>query len=248
MNPSSTDRHVFIADVHLRREEIAKRDALVRLMDELARPGAHLYILGDLFDVWIGPAQFAAEPEMAPVLEAMGRVVASGAKLTFFHGNRDFYMGNFLTRRLGAETVRNASIVEIGGRRTYLTHGEFLCGGDQIHHFMRGLLRSPFLATLYHFFPVHMKYGSSRIYRSISLRRNPTARRRSHGIELPALRRLLRKGVEVVICGHIHEASDRTIREAGRELRLIVLPPWTDRGWALEHALGEFAMRRIDFT
>ena len=243
-----SERHVFVADVHLRREETQKRDALIRLFSELSRPGVHLYLLGDLFNVWIGEVQLEAEPEMVPVVEAMGRLVQSGAGLTFFHGNRDYSMGDYLSREIGAETVRYWKIIELDGRKTYLNHGDLLCTADQLYHVSRWFMRNRLAVGLTRFFPLQLKYGIARSYRSISRRQDPQRHRRRHGINRAKVRRLMARGVELIICGHIHEQVDHTYRHRGRQTRVIALPPWREYGSALVYADGEFAFRRVDFT
>jgi UDP-2,3-diacylglucosamine hydrolase len=243
-----SERHVFVADVHLKRDETAKRDALIRVIDALAAPGTRLYLLGDTFDVWIGAGQLEAEPEMRPVIDAMERFTRSGGALAYFHGNRDFYMGRWLTRRMGAETVRDSKTISLDGRRTHLTHGEGLCTADQLHHFVRWMLQSPVLTAVFHLLPRELKYGASRAYRGISTRIRPRHQAPRHGINRAVLNRLIRRGIEVVICGHAHAPADRVLRHAGREARLIVLPPWTDRGWMLEYSDGAFALKAIDYA
>ncbi len=243
-----SERHVFVADVHLTRREMPKREALVRLIDGLARPGVRLYLLGDIFDVWIGAVQLEAEPETLSVIDAMARFVQAGGALTFFHGNRDFYMGRFLTRRVGAETVRGGKLVTLDGRRAWLSHGEMLCTSDHLYYFVGSLLRTPFFTALFHALPADMRYGASRTYRDISLRVRPRGQGARHGVSREAVRRLMRRGVEIVICGHVHEPSDRVVRWRGREARVIVLPPWTDRGWALEYSGGAFALKPVDYS
>ncbi len=242
-----SERHVFVADVHLKRDETAKRDALVRAIDALARPGTRLYLLGDTFDVWIGAGQLESEPEMRPVIDAMERFVRAGGALTYFHGNRDFFMGRWLTRRMGAETVRGGKTVSLDGRSAYLAHGETLCTADQLQRFVRWLVQSPVLTAVFHLLPRELKYGASRVYRDISTRVRPRGPAVRHGINRAALNRLIRRGVEVVICGHVHAASERVLRHDGRETRLIVLPPWTDRGWMLEYAGGRFSLNAIEY-
>ncbi len=238
---------MFVADVHLKRDETAKRDALIRLIDSLARPGMRLYLLGDVFDVWIGEVQLETEPEMRPVIEAMERFVKSGGALTFFHGNRDFYMGRFLTRRAGAETVRRSKVIDLDGRRTWLAHGDLLHAPDQLHRFVRWLLRTPVLTAVFYALPRDMKYGTSRTYQGISSRVRPRPEVPKHEIDRAAIRRLARRGIDVVICGHAHVPVDRVVRHGGREIRLIVLPAWTDRGWALEYSGGAFELKAVDY-
>ena len=243
-----SERHVFVADVHLRREELAKRDAFIRLLSERSRPGVHLYLLGDLFNVWIGEVQLKTEPEMVPVIEAMRQLVRAGAGLTFFHGNRDYSMGNYLSREIGAETVRYWKIIELDGRKTYLNHGDLLCTADQLYHVSRWFTRNPLFLGLSRFFPVQLKYGIARAYRSISRRQDPHRHWKRHGINRAKVRKLMRRGVELIICGHIHERVDHTYRHRGRQTRVIALPPWHKHGSALSYANGKFSFRHVDFT
>ena len=243
-----TERHVFFADVHLRHEQTTKRDALLRVLDELARPGVHLYSLGDMFDTWIGPDHVKVEKELAPVLEAIGRFTASGAKFTWFHGNRDFYMGNFLTTRMGAETVTETKILELDGRRIYLGHGDQLCTGDQLYHVARWFIRGPVIWSICRMFPLSLKFEMVHAYKNISQRQVPRRSRERHGINPGRIAALMHQGIDVIICGHVHEAQDRIIGDADRECRLIVLPPWDEKGTLLEYVDGDFVVTDVEFA
>jgi UDP-2,3-diacylglucosamine hydrolase len=243
-----SELQVFLADVHLRREELAKRDALVRYLAGISRSGVHVHLLGDLFNTWIGQAQLEDEPELVPVFDAMQTLVRSGAKLTFFHGNRDYPIGNDLTRTLGAETVRYSKVIDLGGRRTFLTHGDLLCTSDRLYHLARFFMRGPISGFLFRLLPTDIKYGIVSGVRGLSERRDPMRRGKRHGIHPAKVRRLMRRGVEIIICGHVHEHQDRVYRRRGRELRLITLPQWETQGAALEYAAGNFTLKTVDFA
>lgn len=243
-----TERHVFVADVHLRREELAKRDALIGYLSGIAAPGVHLYVLGDLFDAWVGPVQLETEPELGPVIEALGRFIDAGGKLTFFHGNRDYCMADYLTRRFGAETVYYWKIIDLDGRKTYLNHGDLLCTGDQLYQLARLVMRNRFLVGLFlRFFPPRLRLGFGLAYRGVSERR-PAHRKERSGISRDKVRRLIRRGVELIVFGHVHEHIDRVYRVGDRQARLISLPVWQEHGVVLEYAHGDFTLRTINFT
>jgi len=241
-------RHVFVADLHLRRGECAKRDAFIDMVEGLSGSDVHLHILGDLFDLWLGSTQLRAEPEWEPMLDAMGRLVAAGGRLAFYHGNRDFCMGDYLTRTLGAETVRRAKTLDVDGQRLYLTHGDLLCTGDQLYHLARRVSRWPVVTALWWCLPMRWKYGCSGVYRNVSHRQDASRRPSRHGISPRKLRELSSRGVDVVVCGHIHQQSDRVHRYGERRLRVITLPVWRERGAVLEYADGVFRMDTVDFA
>ena len=243
-----SERHLFVADVHLRREEAGKRRAFIRLLDDHARPDVHLWVLGDLFDLWIGSVQIALEPEWRELFDAFARFVDAGAKLTFFHGNRDYCMGRYLTRTLGAETVAVGKTLELDGRRVHLTHGDMLCTGDQAYTLLRALVRGPLFDLFWSCVPARWKVGLSGIYRSASLRHVPDREEARHGLSRTALRRLVRRDVELLICGHIHRPIEGRFRRGDRELEVRTLPAWEDRGAVLEYADGRFALLSVDFA
>jgi UDP-2,3-diacylglucosamine hydrolase len=242
------ERHVFVADVHLRREERSKRDALVKFISDLPADGVHLHLLGDLFNVWVGDVQPELETELLPVIEAMRKFIERGGKLTFFHGNRDYCMQDYLTRRIGAETVFYWKIIDLDGRRTYLTHGDLLSRGDQLYHVARWFMRGPISMRLWRLFPVEWRYGFTGAYRNMSQRQEGDRRAKRYNINRFKVQRLMRRGVSLVICGHVHEYTDRTYRHRGRETRIITLPPWREHGSALEYSNGVFVLKTIDFA
>jgi UDP-2,3-diacylglucosamine hydrolase len=243
-----SDTHVFIADVHLHREDLAKRDALIRFVGEWAVPGTRLYVLGDLFDVWVGRDQLDDEPELRPVFDALRAFCDAGGTLTVFHGNRDFPLGDHLTREAGAETVPDTKTIELAGQRVHLSHGDLLCTGDYAYRMARAALRNPLVQWVYTHLPIAIRYGFARGYRDLSQRQDALRRRARHGIARADLVRLARKGIDVVICGHVHERTDGRRRLNGRELRLLTLPEWSAKGSALIYANGTFGLHEIKFA
>ena len=242
------ERHVFVADLHLQRDHPRKTDGFLRFVSELPKRGLHLYVLGDLFDVWIGSVQLRTEPEWNPVVDALGDVVTGGGVLSFFHGNRDYCMGRYLTRAIGAETVPAAKTVEVDGHKIYLTHGDLLCTGDQLYHVARWFMRGPISSLIWKCMPTDWRYGFYSGYRRISKNQDPSRKRVRHGVNRTRLKRLARRGVEVIVCGHLHEHTDRVERFPGGAIRLITLPVWEEHGSFLEYVDGEFVLKRVDFA
>ena len=241
-------RHVFLADVHLRRDDVRRRETFVRLVDGLAEADVRLYVLGDLFDFWLGPAQLEVEPEWQTVFDALGRVTAAGGQVTFFHGNRDYCMGRYLTRAIGAETVPHSTTIDLDGRRVLLTHSDMLCTCDQLYHVARRFTRGRLFSAVWWCVPSRLKFGCYRVYRNISRRQDRERRASRHGIDRAALRALVRRGIDVVVCGHVHAPSDRPFRHAGRTLRVITLPTWDDRPAVLEWTGGDFVLTPVEST
>jgi len=130
----------FISDLHLRPDSPAPFDALARLLRRIAGCDA-LYILGDLFDAWIG------DDDDAPHARATRRLLRdfsdSGAALYLMHGNRDFLLGEDFCAAAGATLLADPSRIELYGQPTLLMHGDSLCTRDTAYQAFRALTRQP---------------------------------------------------------------------------------------------------------
>jgi UDP-2,3-diacylglucosamine hydrolase len=123
-------RAVFFSDVHVAPERPEKTEALLAFLDRLRGEGCgHAYILGDLFNFWVGRGH-EAMPGYREVVERLAALRASGCGLTIVHGNRDFHLGEEIARATGALVVPDATTVRLGGRLVRLAHGDGLCLRD----------------------------------------------------------------------------------------------------------------------
>ncbi len=117
----------FIADLHLSPEQ----PQIMRLFTQFLSdppPITTLYILGDLFEYWIGDD--ACDEGYDEVIEALTKASANGLEIAIMHGNRDFLMGNDLAQRCGCRLIKNDSVVSIDNQRVLITHGDLLCSDD----------------------------------------------------------------------------------------------------------------------
>lgn len=132
---------LFVADLHLdaaRPAMIARFEAFCR---GPARDAAAVFILGDLFEAWIGDDD--DDPALAPVLEALAGLTAAGVAVAFMGGNRDFLAGAAFARRTGVTLLEDPAVVELFGTPTLLCHGDTLCTGDTAYQRFRAQVRDP---------------------------------------------------------------------------------------------------------
>lgn len=118
----------FIADLHLDND---REPAARRLAAYLAGPARHadvLYVLGDLFEVWIGDD--GSIPYHRQTLRAFADLAAAGVPVYFMRGNRDFAVGEAFQRLSRISVLGDPSIVDLYGQRVLLTHGDLLCSDD----------------------------------------------------------------------------------------------------------------------
>lgn len=136
-----TGSHLFIADLHLDPAEKRLTALALRFLKQ-ARGRQHLYILGDLFEYWLGDE--ASMPMYRNVLDALQQLNASGCEITVMLGNRDFLLGNAFAARTGATVVAEDEwVIELGGTRVLLMHGDTLCSDDTDYQRFRRSLRAP---------------------------------------------------------------------------------------------------------
>lgn len=120
-------RTIFLADAHLISPPEHNYRLLLQFLRQLEGNTETLFIMGDLFDFWLG---FPLNPysQYDEVLNALQSLVNSGCRLVYFEGNHDFHMGPVFRQRLGAEIHSGPDVMMLQGRKL------FLCHGDQIHH------------------------------------------------------------------------------------------------------------------
>ncbi len=132
---------LFISDLHLDPERPAITDLFGRFVEEEARGAEALYILGDLFEAWVGdddPSEAGAF--VAGKLRALRE---AGVPVYFMRGNRDFLLGEDYARRSGMTILPDPAVVVLHGTPTLLTHGDLLCTGDTAYQQFRAQTRDP---------------------------------------------------------------------------------------------------------
>ena len=131
---------LFISDLHLSpdRQDIAQN--LMSLLRQ-AHTYEHIYILGDLFDFWLGDD--AIPDAVQPLISALQTLTQSGIKIFFVQGNRDFLVGEQFMRQTGCTLLDDVCVVEHFGQRLLIMHGDTLCTDDVEYQQFRTFVRDP---------------------------------------------------------------------------------------------------------
>ena len=133
--------NLFISDLHLSEERPATLAMFLDFLRNRPQAGDALYILGDLFDAWVGDDDDA--PLATTVRHALRDLTARGVHLYLQRGNRDFMMGRRLMRETGAVLLPDPYRMTVAGRPTLLMHGDLLCTDDLAYQKARRKLRNP---------------------------------------------------------------------------------------------------------
>jgi UDP-2,3-diacylglucosamine hydrolase len=221
---------LFISDLHLAPQRPAATEALFRFLSETAPDAERLYVLGDLFDYWIGDDGLA-EPFNRGMADAFSRLAARGAQLYFMHGNRDFLLGQGFTQAAGMTLLDDGTEVDLYGRRTLLMHGDALCTDDVEYQKLRAVVRDPAWQRTFLAKPIQERIRAAQALRSES--------EQAKQGKIPAIMDVTPATVESVLRAHsyprlIHGHTHRPARHEhvvdGRLCERFVLADWYEQG------------------
>jgi UDP-2,3-diacylglucosamine hydrolase len=218
-------RDIFLADAHLKEPGDDNYKMLLRFLRNLEGQVDTLFIMGDLFDFWLG---FPSNPfrQFDAVLEALERLVTGGCRLVYFEGNHDFHLGDVFAKRLRAEILTGPVTITLQGKRLYLCHGDQINRGDRGYRFLRFILRSrPVAASVSCFPPAWALVVKDRLQRkSRASYHVNNARWNYREILMAFAGRLQQQGVDGMVTGHFHLALLESL--AGRPFTLLSLGDW----------------------
>ncbi len=132
---------LFVSDLHLEAGAPEAVEQFLEFMRTKAADAEALYILGDLFEVWVGDDD--PDPAKGRVCEGLRRLTTSGVGCFILHGNRDFLIGREFCRRTGSRLLADPVVVDLDGERVLLTHGDALCTDDHSYQELRSTVRTP---------------------------------------------------------------------------------------------------------
>ncbi len=214
---------IFIADAHLRSPEDANYRHLLRFLDTLPATVETIFVLGDLFEFWLG-APGINYPQYQPVLERLQRLVRNGVRLVCLEGNHDFHLGPVFTETLKAAVHPGPVVMELDGRRLYLCHGDQMNRRDYGYRCLRAVFHSRLTSLLARLVPAVVPLT---IAERLGSRSKAAAPRRNARWDYDRIIRefaaeRFREGVEVVITGHFH----RPFLEENGKTVLLSLGDW----------------------
>ena len=220
---------LFISDLHLAAGHPYIGAQFLDFLRGEARESESLYILGDLFDAWLG------DDDPSPYYKAMKRALReltdSGVPVFFMHGNRDFAIGKDFAAETGIELLEDPTVIDIYGDQVLLSHGDALCTDDIQYQQIRAMTRNPdWLAMML------AKSIEERIAFAIQAREESKARGEFLSDEImdvnqDAVSAILRKhNVDILLHGHTHRPAIHEVDLGDRKATRIVLGDWYEQG------------------
>lgn len=222
----------FISDLHLQAADQATFGAWQRYLASSSADA--LFILGDLFEVWVGDDVLDADATASFETQCQGLLAAASGRMAlyFMHGNRDFLLGDRFAQACHMTLLNDPTVLAFDQQRWLLSHGDALCLGDTDYQEFRAVVRSAdwqqnFLAR-----PL-----SERLTVARELRAQSEARKRSGMVYADADEAMVRNWLkaaqaQTLIHGHTHQAGDHVLQDVGCDtatptaLRRLVLSDW----------------------
>jgi UDP-2,3-diacylglucosamine hydrolase len=221
---------LFVSDLHLTLQRPAMVAAFTRLLRTQARRAQRLYILGDMFDYWIGDDDLA-DPFHAGMAAELAALAAAGCRVFFMPGNRDFLLGQRFARAAGLEILSDPTIVALGGASTLLLHGDTLCLDDADYQAFRAKVQAPAWQQQFLSQPLEDR---RRIALELRADSESSQKQKSDDIMDVAPRAVAQafrdSGCTRMIHGHTHRPARHEHHIDGRLCERWVLADWYRRG------------------
>lgn len=222
-------RHLFVSDLHLDCAAPAAVALFLQFLATEGRTASALYILGDLFESWIGDDD--DDPARRSVCEALRALTQAGIACRVLHGNRDFLLGRGFAARTGCELLPDPSVLQLGARRIVISHGDALCTRDVAYQRFRRVVRQRPVQRGWLALPL----GTRRALAARIRQRSTQHMRRKAGdimdVTPDAVSALLQSsGADWLVHGHTHRPGVHQLVVDGRNCLRIVLGDWYEQG------------------
>jgi UDP-2,3-diacylglucosamine hydrolase len=223
---------LFISDLHLDESRPQIVDLFEQFLLRDARSASALYILGDLFESWIGDDDDSGLASR--VADALGRMGRRGVAIYFMHGNRDFLLGADYARCAGMTLLDDPSVIDLDGEPTLLMHGDTLCTDDVEYQRFRTRVRDPAWQATFLARPLDERRAFAAQARDESRRHTATAMPQIMDVNQEAVAAAMRShGVRRLIHGHTHRPATHRFSLDGEAAERIVLGDWYEQSSVL---------------
>ena len=226
---------LFISDLHL---DGARPDITAQFLDFLAHEAARadrLYILGDLFEAWLGDDD--PDPDKRRVIAALHRLTSGGVRCFVMHGNRDFLLGARFCAETGTQLIDDGTLVTVHDRKVLLMHGDTLCTDDHAYQRLRRIMRNKVVQWVLRSLPLSRRQRLAARMRAGSKAHIEAADQSSPyimDVNAEAVANAFREhDVDCLIHGHTHRPAIHSLVVDSAPRTRIVLGDWYEQGSVL---------------
>ena len=233
----------FVSDVHLSSERVQVTSAFYEFLSSHARKATDLFILGDLFETWIGdddPSDLAVTTQIR-----LKELTLSGTKLFVQRGNRDFLLGSRFMNKTGATLIHDYHVIETYNQRILVTHGDLLCSDDHAYQAFRKKTRNPIYRWILSHLPLSKRQEMASRWRAETTRQSSRKPSYIMDVSRKTVQHVLsRTNTVKLIHGHTHKPARHKLGKDDKER--IVLGDWESCGWAVR--LDQKGIELLEFN
>ncbi|RLR18298.1 UDP-2,3-diacylglucosamine diphosphatase [Sodalis-like symbiont of Bactericera trigonica] len=234
---------LFVADIHLGAQEPAITAGFLHFLRARAIAAQALYILGDLFEVWIGDDD--PNPLHHEIAVALQALTQRGIPCYFIHGNRDFILGKCYAAACGITLLPAQRVMQLDGLRVVILHGDTLCTDDNDYQRFRRRVHQRWLQRLFLSLRLRLRLRIADRMRANSLRANAGKAADIMDVNAQAVMAVMEDtGATVMIHGHTHRPA---IHLLPGERRRAVLGAWHHQGSAIEVSTSGVILHQFPF-
>lgn len=221
-------RTLFIADLHLSEHQPEITAAFFAFLENEALDVDALYILGDLFEVWIGDDEHTQlMDEVAKRLTAYSQ--GNNCNVFYIHGNRDFMLGRKYARQASMQLLTEHSEIDLYGQKVLVMHGDTLCLADKHYQKMRTVIHNPLLQFIFNLLPLFVRKKIGWKIRTASQSKKRRKNNEMMGVTQSEVQRLMEKHhTQILIHGHTHQVARHQFQLAGKKASRYDVGDWSD--------------------
>lgn len=238
---------LFIADLHLQADHPELTRAFLDYLETRAQEAENLYIMGDLFEHWVGDDGMG--PFEHQIAEALFRYARQRHQVYFMHGNRDFLVGNTFAQKANVTILDDPNVITLGDERVLLMHGDSMCTQDQAYMQFRAQVRSPAWQQQVLSMPLEQRIALATQLRMQSGEANSTKSADIMDVvEEDVIAQMMAADTRTLIHGHTHRPQEHSVNFAdGTTGRRLVLGDWREDEramWEAAYCDGKLSLQR----
>jgi UDP-2,3-diacylglucosamine hydrolase len=223
---------LFISDLHIDAARPAIIEQFLQFLESEAKSAAALYILGDLFESWIGDD--APDPAQAAAIAGLRALTSRGVPCFVMHGNRDFLLSRQFCDMSGAQLLPDPLIVTLYGEAVLVMHGDALCTDDRAYQRLRATVRDADWQRQFLALPIESRRALAGAARAGSQAHTAAMEHTITDVNPDSVAIALRAaGTSTLLHGHTHRPAIHALEIDGRPRTRIVLGDWYDQGSVL---------------
>jgi UDP-2,3-diacylglucosamine hydrolase len=208
-------------------------DILLRFLHSLREKNpadTHLFLLGDIFDLWVGGSSVFVK-KFQPLVDAIRDLISAGVRITYIEGNHDVHIESFWQKKLGVEVFVEAQFYKINGLEIRVEHGDLINLNDETYLKYRSFIRNPWVKPLSWIVPGKFwdevgNYAARKSRKRSGVYRTRNEDKLIHMIRQHATRVYGEHPYDVIISGHMHVYDDHQFQVGGKMARSINLGSW----------------------